>query len=59
VLPVASPLLPPSIYTAGLLIGSDADPLGWQRTPRDVTPTLSELLREDHALHMHKVDHGG
>jgi hypothetical protein len=36
-----------------------ADPLGWQRTPRDVTPTLSELLREDHALHMHKVDHGG
>ena len=36
-----------------------ADPLGWQRTPRDVTPSLSDLLREDHARHMHEVDHDG
>jgi hypothetical protein len=34
-----------------------ADPLGWSRTPHDVTPTLNDLLREDHARH--EVDHGG
>jgi hypothetical protein len=26
-----------------------ADPLGWQRTPRDVSPTLSEIAAEIHA----------
>jgi hypothetical protein len=35
-----------------------ANPLGWQRTPREVTPTLSDLLREDQSRHMHEVDHG-
>jgi hypothetical protein len=33
--------------------------VGLQRRTRDVTPTLSDLLREDHARHMHEVDHGG
>jgi hypothetical protein len=31
--------------------------LGVERKPRDVTPTLSDLLREDHERH--EVDHGG
>jgi hypothetical protein len=35
-----------------------ADPLKWSRTPLDVTPTLSDLLREDHPAR-HEVDHGG
>jgi hypothetical protein len=35
-----------------------SDPLGWQRTPRDLTPSLSDLLREDHPAR-HEVDHGG
>jgi hypothetical protein len=26
-----------------------ADPLGWQRTPRDVTPTLADIAAEIHA----------
>jgi hypothetical protein len=35
-----------------------ADPLGWSRTPHDVTPSLSDLLREEHSARQ-EVDHGG
>ena len=36
-----------------------AQRIGIDRVALDLTPSLSDLLREDHARHMHEVDHGG
>ena len=33
-----------------------ADPLGWQRTPRDVTPTLGEIASEIEAAKINAKD---
>jgi hypothetical protein len=33
--------------------------IGIDRVPRDLSPTLSELLCEDHARHMHQVGDAG
>jgi hypothetical protein len=33
--------------------------IGIDRVPKDLTPNLSDLLREDHTHHMHEVDHDG
>lgn len=36
-----------------------AQRIGIDRVPKDIAPTLGDLLREDHARHMHEVDRDG